>query len=119
MRRLHALHGNTPYRHAIRRCFTLQFATADCVESGTFARYSGFCTINDPTQRFKERLQKCRTTTSITHGNQPPRNRPIHHNWWFWAAVVLMLGAMVTYVMTMNEAIGPGGKGQEVPAAAP
>jgi hypothetical protein len=53
------------------------------------------------------------------HGNQPKRNRPIHHNWWFWAAIVLMLGAMVTYVMTMNEAIGPGGKGQEVPAAAP
>jgi hypothetical protein len=30
-----------------------------------------------------------------------------------------MLGAMVTYVMTMDEAIGPGGKGQEVPAAGP
>lgn len=53
------------------------------------------------------------------HGNQPPRNRPIHHTWWFWGAIVLMLGAMVTYVMTMNEAIGPGGKGQEMPAAAP
>ena len=53
------------------------------------------------------------------HGNQPPRNRPIHHKWWFWAAIFLMLGAMVTYVMTMNEAIGPGGKGQEMPAAAP
>jgi hypothetical protein len=71
---------------------------------------------------FKERPKKCRmiTSTPTTNTrNQPPRNRPIHHNWWFWAAIVLMLGAMVTYVMTMNEAIGPGGKGQEVPAAAP
>ena len=53
------------------------------------------------------------------HGNQPPRRRPIHHNWWFWAAIVLMLAAMVTYVMTDYEAVGPGGKGQEVPAVAP
>jgi hypothetical protein len=53
------------------------------------------------------------------HGNQPPRNRPIHHQWWFWAAVVLALAAMVVYVMTDFEAIGPGGKGQQVPAAAP
>jgi hypothetical protein len=53
------------------------------------------------------------------HGNEPPRKRPIHHNWWFWAAIVLMLAAMVTYVMTDYEAVGPGGKGQEVPAVAP
>jgi hypothetical protein len=87
------------------------------------ARYSGFYTNDHHTQRVKE------TSTNMSHehkhsdhehhGNQPPRNRPIHHKWWFWAAVLLMLGAMVTYVMTMDEAIGPGGKGQEVPAAAP
>jgi hypothetical protein len=53
------------------------------------------------------------------HGNQPPRNRPIHHKWWFWAAVILMLGAMVVYVASLDEAVGPGGKGQPVPAAAP
>lgn len=52
------------------------------------------------------------------HGNQPPRKRPIHHNRWFWVAVVLMLGAMVIYVATMDEAIGPGGKGEPVPAEA-
>ena len=50
------------------------------------------------------------------HHHQTPRKRPIHHDWRFWAAVLLMLGAMVIYVMTMNEAIGPGGKGQPVPA---
>jgi hypothetical protein len=52
------------------------------------------------------------------HGNQP-RKRPIHHNWWFWAAVVLMLGAMLVYIMSDDEAIGPGGTGEQVPAAAP
>ena len=32
-------------------------------------------------------------------------------------AIVLMLGAMVIYVSTLDLAIGPGGKGQPVPAA--
>jgi hypothetical protein len=53
------------------------------------------------------------------YGNQPQGKRPIHHNWWFWAAIVLMLGAMVVYVMSFDEAIGPGGNGEPVPAAAP
>jgi hypothetical protein len=53
------------------------------------------------------------------HRNQSSRKRPIHHSWWFWGAVVLMLGAMVAYVMTMDEAVGPGGKGESVPAAGP
>ena len=53
------------------------------------------------------------------HGNRPPRNRPIHHNWWFWAAVVLMLGAMIVYFVSFDEAIGLGGEGEPVPAAAP
>src|SRR4029078_13078434 len=51
------------------------------------------------------------------HGSTPPRKRPIHHKWWFWVAVLLMLIAMIVYVMTMSEAIGPGGTGQPVPAA--
>ncbi len=54
------------------------------------------------------------------HGNQPPRKRPIHHDWRFWVAIVLMLGAMGVYIATMDEAIRPGGKAvQKVPAAAP
>ena len=53
------------------------------------------------------------------NGNEPPRKRPLHHKWWFWAAIVLMLGAMVAYVMTNYEAVPPGGKGQEMPAVAP
>jgi len=52
------------------------------------------------------------------HGQQTSKKRPIHHDWRFWAAVLLMLGAMVVYVMTMDEAVAPGVKpGQEVPAA--
>jgi hypothetical protein len=50
-------------------------------------------------------------------GSQPPRRHGIHRKWWFWAAVVLMLGAMAIYVMTMDEALGPAGTGQQVPAA--
>ena len=102
--------------------FTYRFESVDRVEPGTFARYSGFFTFNYPTQRFKERPKNVARPQALrprTSRQRPPRNRPIHHTWWFWAAIVLMLGAMVTYVMTMNEAIGPGGKGQEMPAAAP
>jgi len=53
------------------------------------------------------------------HNHQTHPKRPIHHKWWFWVAVVLMLVAMVGYVVTMDEAIGPGGRqaGPEVPAA--
>jgi hypothetical protein len=53
------------------------------------------------------------------HHNQPPRNRPIHHKWWFWAAVLLMLGCMVYYVMSFDLALAPGNNGQKMPAAAP
>jgi hypothetical protein len=51
------------------------------------------------------------------HGNQPPRNRPIHHKWWFWVGVLLMLGGMVVYIMSDNLGIGPGRHGQQMPAA--
>jgi hypothetical protein len=52
------------------------------------------------------------------HGQPPSKKRPIHHDWRFWVAVLAMLGGMAIYVMSMDEAIQPGGKaGQEVPAA--
>jgi hypothetical protein len=52
------------------------------------------------------------------HGhNEPPRKRPIHHSPLFWVAVLFMLAAMVVYIMTKNESIGPGSTGQPVPAA--
>lgn len=52
------------------------------------------------------------------HGSAHPKKRPIHHDWRFWTAIVLMLAAMGAYVGTMDEAMPPGGKvGQEMPAA--
>lgn len=44
--------------------------------------------------------------------------KKIHHDWRFWAVILMLLG-MVIYVVTVDEAIEPGGPiQQEVPAAA-
>jgi hypothetical protein len=49
--------------------------------------------------------------------HRPGWNRA-HKDWRLWFVVGLMLLAMVTYVMTMDEAVQPGKKVQEaVPAA--
>jgi hypothetical protein len=32
-----------------------------------------------------------------------------HHDWRFWAAVVLMLAGMAAYVLSMDESLRPGG----------
>ena len=58
------------------------------------------------------------------HANPPegeshPAWRRAHKDWRLWVVVGLMLLAMLTYVMTMDEAVRPGGKVQEaVPAVA-
>ena len=55
------------------------------------------------------------------HGkDHHPHGKPgIHRRWWFWVAVLLMLGGMVMYVTTLDEALEPGGQiNQEVPADA-
>jgi hypothetical protein len=51
------------------------------------------------------------------HGeHRPPK---IHHQWWFWVGVILMLAAMAMYVGSIDEWLQPGGKiGEQVPAAA-
>ena len=41
---------------------------------------------------------------------KPPLWRTAHRSWWFWLGVILMLVAMGTYVMTMDESRQPGGK---------
>ena len=47
-----------------------------------------------------------------------PAWRGVHKDWRLWVVVGLMLLAMLTYVMTMDEAVQPGEKVQEaVPAA--
>lgn len=53
------------------------------------------------------------------HQTHPRQSRPIHHKWWFWVAVILMLGSMFAYVMTDDESLQPGGgEGPPMPAAA-
>jgi hypothetical protein len=45
--------------------------------------------------------------------------KKIHHQWWFWVGIVLMLAAMAMYVGSIDEWLQPGGKvGEQVPAAA-
>jgi hypothetical protein len=42
-----------------------------------------------------------------------------HKDWRVWAAVALMVVAMIVYVMTMDEALQPGGPVQQPIPAAP
>jgi hypothetical protein len=53
--------------------------------------------------------------------HQPEHHAPkkIHHQWWFWVAVVAMLAAMGMYVASDDEGVGPGGEvNQQAPADA-
>jgi len=53
------------------------------------------------------------------HQTHPRQNRPIHHDWRFWVAVILMLAGMGYYVMSDDLSLQPGGgEGPQVPAAA-
>jgi hypothetical protein len=53
------------------------------------------------------------------HQTHPANKRPIHHDWKFWVALVLMLAAMGWYVLSDNESLQPGGgQDQPVPAMA-
>jgi hypothetical protein len=53
------------------------------------------------------------------HEHAPSKSPPIHHKWWFWAAVLLMLAAMGMYVASQDESLGPGGQVQPAVPAAP
>ena len=51
------------------------------------------------------------------HQTHPKQNRRIHHDWRFWA-VILMLAGMAIYVVTNDEELQPGGEvGPAIPAA--
>lgn len=58
------------------------------------------------------------------HHNHPDHQshqskRGLHQDWRTWVAVLLMLGAMVVYVFSGDEALEPGQPlGEQVPAAA-
>ena len=58
------------------------------------------------------------------HANPPEGEnhaawRRLHKDWRLWVIVGLMLLGILTYVMTMDEAVQPGGKVQEPVPAAP
>ena len=59
------------------------------------------------------------------HHANPPEEvdragwRGAHKNWRVWVAVGLVLLSMLIYVMTMDEAIQPGGKVQQSVPVAP
>ena len=44
------------------------------------------------------------------HNQQGPWWKHVHRSWLFWTGLVLMVVAMVVYVLTQNESVGPGGK---------
>lgn len=51
-------------------------------------------------------------------GRPAPDRSGLHKDWRVWLVVGLMLAAMAIYLLTMDEALRPGGKLQEaVPAA--
>lgn len=47
------------------------------------------------------------------------RQRPIHHKWGFWAAVLLMLFALGVWFFNMDGSLWPGNPTQQPVPAAP
>ncbi len=51
------------------------------------------------------------------HGKQGQQNRNaqkgLHKDWRMWTVVILMLAAMAAYILSGDEALGPGGQPQE------
>ncbi len=39
--------------------------------------------------------------------NHSPKWKRVHHTWWFWIFLVLMLGGILYYVMTVDFAFAP------------
>ncbi len=49
-----------------------------------------------------------REGSSSLHPGHTPAWMRLHHDWRFWAAVILMFGAMIVYLMSDNLAWRPG-----------
>ena len=43
-----------------------------------------------------------------SHHPKPP-GKKLHRDWRVWVGVILMLGCMIIYLLTLDEAIVPGG----------
>lgn len=52
------------------------------------------------------------------HPHRAETKKGIHKDWRAWVALALMLGAMVAYVLSMDESLRPGGQGEQVPIEA-
>ncbi|MCX5829369.1 MAG: hypothetical protein NTV58_15420 [Deltaproteobacteria bacterium] len=46
-----------------------------------------------------------RTTSS--HGNTKESSRKLHKDWRVWLGVILMLGAMAMYVLSLDDSVVP------------
>jgi len=55
------------------------------------------------------------------HGGHHPAHTPawmrLHHDWRFWAAVILMFGCMILYLMSDDLALRPGSRSNALPPA--
>ena len=47
------------------------------------------------------------------HHQGKKKKKGLHKDWRIWSVVILMLVAMAAYVLTDDEALGPGGQPQE------
>ena len=45
--------------------------------------------------------------TTSSHGNTKKSGRKLHRNWRVWLAVIMILGAMVAYILTLDETVWP------------
>ena len=91
------------------------------VEATQATRYPGLHENFYFSRRFRSarRMSHHQHSDHEHHSHQAPKKWRIHHDWRFWAVIVMLVG-MGIYVATMDEAIAPGMKpGPEVPAAAP
>jgi hypothetical protein len=53
------------------------------------------------------------------HQHEAPRGRQFHKDWRVWVAVVVILAAMATYVLTNGEVLRPAPPPQEAVPATP
>lgn len=42
--------------------------------------------------------------------HQHPKRKQVHKDWRTWTVVILMLAAMALYVVTLDDAVVPGGE---------
>jgi hypothetical protein len=51
------------------------------------------------------------------HGRSHAKRLPPHKDWRIWIGVLLMLGAILVYVFSLDESLGPEEDSPRIPAA--